>query len=74
MDLIPADTVAAVVVAAGAAALESSGSTTAAAADLAIYHAASGHSYPCPLPYVLDVVGKFWEVNPPPLLLPLSTP
>jgi hypothetical protein len=73
MDLIPADTVGAVVVAAGAAALESSG-TAQASSKLAIYHAASGHSYPCPLPYVLDVVGRFWEVNPPPLLLPLSTP
>jgi hypothetical protein len=73
MDLIPADTVGAVVLAAGAAALESSGRPQ-SAANLTIYHAASGHSYPCPLPYVLDVVSKFWEANPPPLLLPLSTP
>eukprot|EP00878_Enallax_costatus_P001418 GHUV01001568.1.p1 GENE.GHUV01001568.1~~GHUV01001568.1.p1 ORF type:complete len:569 (+),score=137.92 GHUV01001568.1:356-2062(+) len=69
MDLIPADVVAALVLAAAAAGLVSSSSGTPA---LAIYHAASAESHPCPLKLVFDIMGKFWEKNPPPLRLPLT--
>lgn len=75
MDLIPADVVAAVLVTAAAAGLVSSSRSSSGIGGpqhVAIYHAASADSYPCPLKLVFDVISKFWQVNPPPLALPVT--
>lgn len=72
MDLIPADVVAALVLTTAAAGLVDSSSGQVAARPVAIYHAASAQSHPCPLTLVFNIISKFWELNPPPLVLPAT--
>jgi hypothetical protein len=64
LDLIPADTVAALVIAAAA--------NAASSPDVAIYHATSSGSHPLPIGYALDRMRRFWKKNPPPIKLPFT--
>jgi len=71
LDLIPADTVAHVIIAAGAAAAATYGSPCADRSAV-IFHATASASNPLPLGQALDILGRFWKANPPPLALPAT--
>lgn len=64
LDLIPADSVAALVIAAAA--------DTATSPTVAIYHATSSGSHPLLIGYALDRMRRFWKDNPPPIKLPFT--